>query len=69
MRNEAISQLEGELATLLPERDTLSMLFSITVAPVINVEPVIVVGNAIAVQAGTIGSSVTASLSQIVTIP
>jgi hypothetical protein len=62
-----IVELEGELASLLPQRESL-MGFSITVAPVINVEPVIVVGTAIAVQAGTIGSTVTASLTQMLNL-
>lgn len=59
--------LEGELCTLLPDRETLMWpIFpvGIIVAPVINVDPVIVVGNAIAVQAGTIGSYLSATLIQ-----
>jgi hypothetical protein len=61
-------ELEGELADLLPERQTL-MGLSINIAPVINVDPVIVVGNAIAVQAATIASSNAAALGQWVTVP
>ena len=62
------SELEGAFAGVLPDRESL-MALSLTVAPVVNVTPVVVVGSAIAVQAGTIGSTVTASLSQWVTVP
>lgn len=52
---------------ILPERQTLQAWgLGIFVAPVITVTPVIVVGNAIAVQAGTINSSVSAVLFQLV---
>jgi hypothetical protein len=47
---------------LLPARQT---LFGIVVAPVIVVDPAVVVGNAIAIQVGTVNSMVNAWLSQI----
>jgi hypothetical protein len=62
------AELDSEFAGLLPERESLAT-FTLNIAPVITITPVIVVGSAIAVQAGTIASSVTASLSQWVTVP
>ena len=62
-----LDALDAELCTLLPERETLMFpIFpiGITIDPIITVTPVVVVGNAIAVQAGTIGSYVTATLFQ-----
>lgn len=63
-----IVELESESAGLLPQRESL-MGLSINVAPVITVEPVIAVGvaNVVAVQVGTIGSSLTASINQWIT--
>ncbi len=62
------AELDTEFAGLLPERESLAA-FTLNIAPVITITPVIVVGSAIAVQVGTIASSVTASLSQWVTVP
>lgn len=60
-----LDTLDTELCMLLPERETLMFpIMPIT----ITVEPVVVVGNAIAVQAGTVGSFVAATLFQYVNL-
>jgi hypothetical protein len=64
-----IVELESERAGLLPERESLNG-FSISIAPVIVVQPVTVVGigNVIAVQVGTINSTLKATLNQMLTV-
>lgn len=70
MTDKDMSLIDSPLDTsveFLPERQTLQGLgFTITVAPVIAVTPVVVVGNAIAVQAFAYKSSVSAMLMQMV---
>jgi hypothetical protein len=60
-----IEELEAEFAGLLPQRESL-MGLSINVAPVINVDPAIAVGivNAIGIQVGTTGSTLTTTVNQ-----
>lgn len=64
-----LDELDAELCTLLPERETLMLpIFpiNITVVPFIVVTPV--VGNAIAVQGVSFGSAVSASLLQLLAL-
>jgi hypothetical protein len=68
--SEALSQseLDGEMAEVLPPRETLAAIpINITVDPNIVVTPVI--GLAIAVQAATIGSNNAAVLIQSLHLP
>ncbi len=60
-------ELEAEFAGLLPQRESL-MGLSINVAPVITVDPAIAVGvaSAIGIQVGTIGSTLTTSVNQMI---
>ena len=67
--NEALSQseLDFEMAEVLPPRETLAIPINITVDPNIVVTPV--VGLAVAVQAATIGSNNAAVLIQNLHVP